>query len=68
MKEYEFVEREEATHRVRVLCGIVGASPSRYYTRCTRGMLARAHADARLSIQVVLIHHASRATYGAPQR
>lgn len=64
---FEFVEREQATHAVAMLCRVLGVSPSGYYAWRTRRPSARAQEDAVLTGRIVRIHQESRATYGAPR-
>jgi putative transposase len=61
------VEREKVHHAVRALCRVLGVSPSGYYAWRKRQPSARTRADEHLRVQVALIHHASRGTYGAPR-
>jgi putative transposase len=61
------VEREKAHYPVRMLCRVLGVSPSGYYAWRTRGPSSRAQADERVAAQVAAIHRASRGTYGAPR-
>ncbi len=67
MRGYEFVECEKANHSVRVLCRVLGVSPSGYDAWRKRGLSTLARSDERLAAQVATIHRVSRGTYGAPR-
>jgi len=51
---------------VRVLCRLLGVSPSGYYAWRHRGPSARAQANAHLVERIREIHAGSRGAYGAP--
>jgi len=67
MNKYEFVERWKATFAIGRLCCALGVSPSGYWAWRRRAPSRRAAANAQLQRQIVTIHRASRATYGAPR-
>jgi putative transposase len=67
MRKYEFVEQLKAAFAIRRLCRALGVSPSGYWAWRRRVPSRRAVANAQLQRQIVLIHTASRATYGAPR-
>jgi putative transposase len=67
MRKYEFVERWKAAFAIRRLCRALGVSPSGYWAWRRRAPSRRAVANAQLRQQIVSIHRASRATYGAPR-
>jgi putative transposase len=67
MRKYEFVERWKAAFAIRRLCRALGVSASGYWAWRRRAPSRRAVANAQLQRQIVLIHTASRATYGAPR-
>jgi putative transposase len=67
MRKYEFVEQLKAAHPVTRLCHVFGVSPSGYWAWRRRAPSRRATANAQLQEQIVRIHMASRATYGAPR-
>ena len=54
-------------HPVRLLCEVLGVSPSGYYRWCQPQPTARKRQDAALAPQIVAAHRASRGTYGAPR-
>ena len=56
----------QATSPVRVLCRLLGVSPSGYYAWRHRGPSARAQANAHLVERIREIHAGSRGAYGAP--
>jgi putative transposase len=67
VNKYEFVERWKAAFAIRRLCRALGVSPSGYWAWRRRAPSRRAVANAQLRQQIVTIHRASRATYGAPR-
>ena len=54
-------------HAVRMMCRLLGVSPSGFYAWRRRSPSARAMADAALSGRIRAIHEHSRGTYGAPR-
>ena len=56
-----------ATHRVRVLCRVLGVSPSGDYAWIVRPVSSRARTDADLMDRVRTIHERSRGTDGVPR-
>jgi len=67
MRKYEVVERWKAPLAIRRLCRARGVSPSGSWAWRRRAPSRRAVANAQLQRQIVSIHRASRATYGAPR-
>jgi putative transposase len=67
VSKYEFVERLKASHPVTRLCRVLGVSPSGSWAWRRRVPSRRAEANVHLQDQIVRIHAASRATYGAPR-
>jgi len=61
------VRAHRATHRVRVVCRVLGVSPSGYYAWLGRPVSTRAQMDADLSDRIRAIHERSRGTYGVPR-
>jgi putative transposase len=61
------VRVHRATHRVSVLCRVLGVSTSGYYAWVVRPASNRARADANLMARVRAIHERSRGTYGVPR-
>jgi putative transposase len=61
------VRVHRATHRVSVLCRVLGVSTSGYYAWVVRPASNRARADAKLMARVRAIHERSRGTYGVPR-
>ncbi len=56
----------QAAFPVRILCRLLGVSPSGYYAWRGRGPSARAVANAALLERIRTIHRDSREAYGAP--
>jgi putative transposase len=65
--QFEFVERLKACYCITRLCRALGVSPSGYWAWRRCGPSVRAAATLQLREQIVAIHTASRATYGAPR-
>jgi putative transposase len=64
---FRFVERERASYPVRILCRVLGVSPSGFYAWRARPPSGRALADAQLTVTIRQIHADSRGCYGAPR-
>jgi len=54
-------------HPVRMLCGLLNASPSGYYRWRQHRPSTRQCEDAAIAAKVAAAHRASRGTYGAPR-
>jgi putative transposase len=54
-------------HSVRLLCELLGVSPSGYYGWRQKRPSKRQREDAALAAQITAAHRASRGTYGAPR-
>ncbi len=54
-------------HSVRMLCGLLGVSPSGYYGWRQNRPTKRQSEDAALAARIAAAHRASRRTYGAPR-
>src|SRR5271165_6335667 len=54
-------------HPVRLLCELLGASPSGYYCWRQKRPTKRQREDTALAAKVAAAHRASRGTYGAPR-
>jgi putative transposase len=67
MSRYRFIQAEQATYPVTILCRVLGVARSAYYAWARRGVSARARADAALAAQIAAVHARSRRTYGAPR-
>ncbi len=52
---------------VALMCRVLGVSRSGFYAAQHRPVSQRAHADQRLRLEIRVIHHRSRATYGSPR-
>ena len=57
----------QADYAVRMLCRVLGVSPSGYYAWRSRAASERSVSDAALSERIREIHEYSRGTYGAPR-
>ena len=57
----------QAMYPVRVMCRLLGLSPSGYYAWRTREPSRRARENEALSAEIVEIHAMSGGTYGAPR-
>jgi putative transposase len=67
MSRYRFIAAEKACYPVALLCRVLGVARAGYYAWRTRGPSRRAETDATLTTDLVRLHAASRATYGAPR-
>ena len=65
---FAFIEGEKAGVPVRVLCRALGVTRSGYYAWQRRPTSARVQPDRQLTLQLRLVHAASRRTYGRPRR
>lgn len=54
-------------HSIRLLCGLLGVSPSGYYRWRQKRPSLRQRDDATLAAQIAAAHRASRGTYGVPR-
>jgi putative transposase len=54
-------------HSIRLLCGLLGVSPSGYYRWRQKRPSTRQRDDATLAAQIAAAHRASRGTYGVPR-
>ncbi len=67
MSVYRFIEEEKAEYAVSLMCRVLGVARSGYYAWRTRGISARAAADAGITERIGCIHQQSRGTYGYPR-
>ena len=56
MSRYRFIQAEQATYPVTILCRVLGVARSAYYAWARRGVSARAQADAALAAQIAAAH------------
>ncbi len=61
------MKANQACHRVRMMCRVLGVSPSGYYAWAERRPSARAQRDEELVQRIRDIHATSRGTYGVPR-
>jgi putative transposase len=61
------MEAEKAGHDVRLMCAVLGVSPSGFYAWRGRPTCRREIEDDRLRALISAIHAASRGTYGVPR-
>jgi transposase InsO family protein len=54
-------------HGIRMLCELLGVSPSGYYSWRPKRPSQRQREDAALAARIAAAHRASRGTYGAPR-
>ena len=57
----------QTSYPIRMMCRVLGVSPSGYYDWLDRPPSARARADAILLERIKTHHKASRGTYGVPR-
>jgi transposase InsO family protein len=67
VSRYRFIQAEQASYPIAMLCRVLGVARSGYYAWLTRPGSARQHANLRLTEQIRLIHADSRQTYGSPR-
>jgi putative transposase len=65
--KYACIARHVAEFDVRLMCAVLGVSPSGYYASRKRSPCARAIADERLLLSVRIAHEKSGGSYGAPR-
>ncbi len=61
------MKSNQAEYGVRMVCQVLGVSPSGYYAWTSRGPSARELSDAVLTERIREIHKGSRQTYGVPR-
>jgi putative transposase len=61
------IQREQANYSVRLMCEVLGVSPSGYYAWRTRPRSPRQEEDARVCGLISGAHGLSRGTYGVPR-
>jgi transposase InsO family protein len=65
--KHQFIDANKIQYPVRRLCSVLQVSVSGYYAACNRPASARTDRRTALTERIQVIHHASRATYGAPR-
>src|SRR5690606_11566912 len=64
---FEFVKAHQADFPVRMMCRVLGLSPSGYYAWLKRPVSARAARDADLVVKIRQAHEDNRSVYGRPR-
>ena len=65
--KHQFIDAHRGHYPVQRLCRVLRISTSGYYAARGRDPSARSTRQADLTQRIETIHHASRATYGAPR-
>ena len=65
--KFRFIRDHRASFPVRIMCRVLGVSPSGFYAWLRRPGGRRAEADRTLTYEIDEIHAASRGTYGCPR-
>jgi transposase InsO family protein len=63
--KFRFIYEHVKEFSVRVMCRVLGVSPSGYYAWCPRPESARSREDRRLRIKIRAFHVRSRGRYGS---
>jgi putative transposase len=64
---FAFIVAEKAAFPIRLLCRTLQVSRAGFYAWHTRPPGPRAHADARLGLEIAAIHAETRQRYGSPR-
>jgi len=66
---YAFIEAEKTTHNVALLCRLLKVARSSFYAWLAgeQTRAARLAADDALAHEIIVLHLASRCTYGVPR-
>lgn len=67
MRRYRFIDAEQGHFPIAMVCRIVGVSRAGYSAWRQRGVAARSHTDAALTVEIRQVYTRSRQTYGAPR-
>ncbi len=65
--KYACIMQHRQQFPVTLMCRMLGVSRSGFYAAQQRPISQRAYADQRLRLEIRVIHHRSRATYGSPR-
>jgi transposase InsO family protein len=65
--KYAAIAVHQGQYPVRLMCEVLGVSPSGFYAAQGRAPGARAAADERLRVEVRVAHRKSKGRYGAPR-
>jgi putative transposase len=65
--KFAFIRAEKARYPVALLCDVFDVSRSGFYASSKREVSARASEDARLSVDIGVVHKRLRGIYGSPR-
>jgi putative transposase len=65
--KFAFIRAEKARYPVGLLCDVFDVSRSGFYASSKREVSARASEDARLSVDIGVVHKRLRGIYGSPR-
>lgn len=65
--KYQAIKDHASRFAVRLMCRVLGVSPSGYYHWCTRPESVRARSNRRLMLAIRVSHARSRGHYGSPR-
>lgn len=65
--KYQFIQQHQYVYPVRVMCRVLGVSPSGYYRWRKQPSSQRAQQNQALLGQIQMVHQQSRQTYGSPK-
>ncbi len=68
MTTYRFIEADKANRTVRMICRVLRMSRAAYHAWRDAQEAAGVDEDALVRVHVCGLRHASRGTYGSPQR
>ena len=65
--KFAFIHVEKAQYPVAVLCDVLDVSRRGFYASSTRPVAARTTEDARLAVEIRVVHKRLRGIYGSPR-
>lgn len=65
--KFAFIRAEKAQYTVALLCDVLDVSRSGFYASSKRAVSARASEDARLAVDIGVVHKRLRGIYGSPR-